>query len=138
MDPDNAGQLFIALRSLHVVCALLSVSGFALRGYWMLTDNPLRESRPARVLPHCIDTILLGSAIGMLVIWGVWPQQLGWVSAKICALLVYIVLGMVAFRFGRTRRIRGVAFTGALLAAAYIIATAYTHSALGPFALMGW
>ena len=123
------------LKLLHVSCALLSVSGFALRGYWMMTDNPLRQRRPARVLPHIVDTLLLGSAVAMLVIWQTGPQQLPWLIAKIAGLLLYIVLGMVALRFGRTRRVRVASFALALLTAGYIITVAYSKSPLGPLAV---
>jgi len=119
------------LKLVHVSCAGLSISGFALRGYWMLTNNPLRQRRLTRVLPHIIDTLLLGSAVGMLVIWQVSPLQMGWLSAKIIALLLYIGLGMVAFRFGRTRRVRLSAWVLALFSAAYIGSVAYSKNPLG-------
>ena len=119
------------LKLVHVSCAGLSISGFALRGYWMLTNNPLRQRRLTRVLPHIIDTLLLGSAVGMLVIWQVSPLQMGWLSAKIIALLLYIGLGMVAFRFGRTRRVRLSAWVLALFSAAYIVSVAYSKNPLG-------
>jgi uncharacterized membrane protein SirB2 len=124
------------LKLLHAGSALLSISGFALRGYWMLTGNPRLRSRPARVLPHILDTLLLASAIGMLVIWQANPFEFSWLSAKIAALLCYIGLGMVAFRFGKTRRVRVIACGMALLVAAYIVAVAFTKSPWGPLA--GW
>ena len=126
---------FELLKLLHMSCAFLSIGGFTLRGYWMLTDNSRLRLRATRVLPHMVDTLLLGSAIGMLVIWQVNPLSLNWLSAKIIALLVYIGLGMVAFRFGATRRLRQVAFGLALLTAAYIVAVAYTKS---PLVVAGW
>ena len=124
-------SLFEILKVLHVSCAVLSIGGFTLRGYWMITGNPRLRSRPARVLPHLIDTLLLGSAIGMLVIWQANPFVLPWLNAKIIALLCYIGLGMVAFRFGKTRRLRMLAFGMALLSAAYIVSVAITKSPLG-------
>jgi uncharacterized membrane protein SirB2 len=124
------------LKLLHAGSALLSISGFALRGYWMLTGNPRLRSRPARVLPHILDTLLLASAIGMLVIWQANPFEYSWLNAKIAALLCYIGLGMVAFRFGKTRRVRAIACGTALLVAAYIVAVAFTKSPWGPLA--GW
>ena len=129
--------LFDFLKALHVCCALLSVAGFALRGYWALADNPLRKSRLVRVLPHVVDTLLLGSAVGMLIIWEVSPLALPWVSAKILALLLYIGLGMVVMRFATSRRGRALAYAAALGTAAYIISVALTHSALGPLVLLG-
>ena len=122
---------FELLKLVHMSCAFLSIGGFSLRGYWMITDNPRLRRRATRVLPHILDTLLLGSAIGMLVIWQMNPLALGWLSAKIIALLVYIGLGMVAFRFGRTQRVRMAAFGLALLTAGYIVAVAYTKSPLG-------
>ena len=129
--------LFEFLKTLHVCCALLSVAGFALRGYWVLEANPLRSAWLVRVLPHVVDTLLLGSAVGMLVIWNVSPLALSWVSAKIIALLVYIGLGLVVMRFAKTRRGQAMAYAAALCTAAYIISVALTHSALGPLVLLG-
>ncbi len=119
------------LKLVHVSCAVLSISGFALRGYWMLTTNPLLQRRLARVLPHCIDTLLLASAVGMLLIWQVSPLAVDWLGAKVLALLVYIGLGMVALRFGRTGRVRLAAYLGALVTAAFIVAAAYSKSPWG-------
>ncbi len=122
---------FELLKALHTGCAFLSISGFALRGYWLFTGNRCLGLRLARVLPHIVDTVLLGCAIGMLVIWQENPLSQAWLTAKIIALLAYIGLGMVAFRFGRTRRVQGFAYGAALLTAAYIVSVAYTKSPLG-------
>lgn len=126
---------FELLKVVHVSCAFLSIAGFALRGYWMISEDPRLRSRLTRVLPHLLDTLLLGSAIGMLLVWHANPLAIGWLSAKIAALLLYIGLGMVAFRFGRPRTVRVAAFTMALLTAFYIVTVAYTKSPLGMFAL---
>lgn len=127
-------NLFAALKALHVTCALLSISGFALRGLWAINDDPRRLRRPVRVLPHVVDTLLLASAVGMLVIWRVSPFALPWLTAKLLALLLYILLGMAVMRFTRTRRARLAAYVAALCTAGYILAVAVTHSALGPVA----
>lgn len=129
--------LFALLKLLHVSSALLSISGFALRGYWAVTDNPLRQAKPVRVLPHLVDTLLLGSAIGMLLVWKIPLAALPWVVAKLFALLLYIGLGMVVMRFAQTRRTRLAAYLAALATAGYIIAVALTHSPWGPLALIG-
>ena len=129
--------LFDSLKLVHVCCAFISVSGFILRGSWMLTGNPLLHRRLTRILPHVIDTLLLSSAIGILLVWGVSPFQLDWLSAKLAALLVYVGFGMVALRFGRTRLHRGTALLLALCAAAYIFSVAYSKSPVGPLGLVG-
>ena len=37
---------YLALKHLHVTCVVLSGLGFALRGWWMLTDSPLLQGAP--------------------------------------------------------------------------------------------
>ena len=123
--------MFEALKLIHISCALLSIAGFTLRGYWMLTESSLLRRRSAKILPHVIDSLLLGSAIGMLLIWQVSPLQLSWLSAKVIALLVYIGLGMVALRFGKSRRVKVNAWLLALITAGYILSVAYSKSPLG-------
>jgi len=122
---------FDFLKAVHMCCAVFSIGGFALRGYWMFSGNALLNRRVAKTLPHIIDTLLLGSAVGMLVIWQTSPFAFSWLTAKVIALLLYIGLGMVALRFGRTRQVRIVAWLLALLAAAYIVSVALAKSALG-------
>ena len=125
---------FELLKIVHVSCAVASIGGFTLRGYWMLNGNSLRSHRLTKTLPHIVDTLLLGSAVAMLVIWQTSPLAHAWLLAKIIALLLYIGLGMIALRFGTTRRIRVIAWLLALLVAAYIVSVALTKSASVYFA----
>lgn len=115
-------------KFIHVSCAFLSISGFFLRGIWMLRGSPLFHHRLTKVLPHIIDSLLLGSALVILFQWKLNPFEHPWLLAKIIALLVYIILGMVAFRFGRTPGERILAWLSALLVAAYIVQTAFTKN----------
>ena len=122
---------FELLKALHMACALLSICGFALRGYWMVSGHPLLQRRITKTIPHVVDTLLLGSAVGMLIIWQISPFSVDWLTAKIVALLVYIGLGMLALRFGKTKAVRVGAWLAALLTAGYIVSVAYTKSPLG-------
>lgn len=123
--------LAVTLKFIHVSCAFISIAGFALRGYWMLVDSALLQRRLTKVLPHIVDTLLLSSAILLLVTWRLSPLEVPWLSAKIIALLVYIALGMIALRFGKTRTQRGWAYLAALVTAGYMVTVAYTKSPLG-------
>jgi uncharacterized membrane protein SirB2 len=126
--------LFECLKLTHVSCAFLSVAGFVLRGWWMATDNALLRHRLTRTLPHVVDTVLLGSAIAMLVMLRLSPLAAPWLMAKIIALLLYIGLGMVALRFGKTGTARVGAWVSALLVAGYLVSVAYSKSPWGFFA----
>jgi uncharacterized membrane protein SirB2 len=128
-------DLYPALKTIHVSCVILSISGFALRGAWMLQGSPLLRRRLTRVLPHAVDTLLLGSAIGMAVMIRQYPFADGWLTAKLVALLVYIVLGSVALKRGRTRRVRLAAFGGALATAGYLVAVGLTKHPWPPTVL---
>jgi len=119
------------LKLIHVSCAFASISGFGLRGYWMVSDNPLLQHRVSKVLPHVIDTLLLGSAISLLMVLHLSPLVHLWLGAKIIALLLYIGLGMAALRFGRTKKIKISAWLLALLMGGYIVSVAYSKSPWG-------
>ena len=116
------------LKSTHVLCVILSGAGFLLRGWWMLRDSTLLAHRLTRTLPHVVDTVLLGSAILMLMATHQSPLGNPWLAAKLAGLVVYVVLGSIALRRGSTRRIRARAFAGALVAFAYIAAVAITRN----------
>jgi uncharacterized membrane protein SirB2 len=58
----------------------------------------------------------------------------GWLWAKVIALLVYIGLGTIALKRGRTRGVRIAAFAGALATFAYIVSVAIAKSPLGVLA----
>jgi uncharacterized membrane protein SirB2 len=126
-----AEQWYFVLHSVHISCAFISIAGFALRGFWMATGHPLLHSALARRLPHIVDTFLLLSAIMLLVVLRLSPLETPWVAAKLIALLLYIGLGMVALRFGRSRGVRIGAWLLALVTAGYIVSVAYSKSPLG-------
>jgi uncharacterized membrane protein SirB2 len=56
----------------------------------------------------------------------------GWLTAKLILLVVYIVLGTIALKRGRTRKVRLLSFVGALAVYGSIIAIARLHHPLGP------
>jgi uncharacterized membrane protein SirB2 len=118
------------LKLVHVGCAWLSAAGFALRGAWMLAGSPLLTARLTRVLPHVVDTVLLISAVLLALRIHQYPFVHGWLTAKVLALIAYIVLGSIALKRGRTRPMRIAALAGALAALAYIFAAALTRSPL--------
>jgi uncharacterized membrane protein SirB2 len=96
----------------------------------MLVESPLRQHRLTRILPHIVDTLLLGSALSMAWISGQYPFVNGWLTAKLFGLLAYILLGMMALKRGRTRTIRLRYFCLALLAYVYIVGVALSRNPL--------
>jgi uncharacterized membrane protein SirB2 len=88
------------------------------------------ERRWVRVLPHVVDTVLLASAIALVVMLKQYPLVEPWLTAKVAGLVLYIALGMVALRHGTTRRIRTGAWFAAQAVFLYIVAVALTRSVL--------
>jgi uncharacterized membrane protein SirB2 len=125
-------QSYLAVKHLHITCAAISGSFFMLRAYWKMRDAAILQRRWVRILPHLIDTILLASALTMVFWSGQYPFQQNWLTAKVVALLAYIVLGTIALKRGKTARIRATAFAGAVLVFGYILAVAISRQAM-PF-----
>ena len=119
---------YILLKGAHVACVALSYLGFLLRGIWMIRGSPLLERRLVRIVPHVVDTLLLTSAVGLAVVLRVNPLVQPWLAAKIVALVVYIVLGTIALRRGRTRGARIAAWLAAQAVFLYIVMVALTRS----------
>jgi uncharacterized membrane protein SirB2 len=117
------------IKLIHIACAGLSVAGFIVRGFWMLRGSPMLQHRWVRVAPHVIDTLLLLSAILLMLKLRQYPFVHDWLTAKVIALGVYIGLGMVALRHGRSKRARAMAYFAALGVFAYIVGVALTRSA---------
>ncbi len=121
---------YLLLKLTHVTCVALSYAGFVLRGIWMIRDSRMLERRWVRVLPHVVDTVLLASAIALAVMLKQYPLAEPWLTAKVAGLALYIVLGMVALRYGATRRIRTLAWIVAQAVFIYILAVALTRNVL--------
>ena len=83
-------------------------------GLRLAAPERLAAWKVLRVLPHGVDTLLLSTAIAMVVVGGIDLLQSPWLLAKIGALLVYIGLGTVALKRGRTRGVRLGAWLAAL------------------------
>lgn len=128
MSPDYA-----TVKLVHVGAAAASIALFALRGTWMLRAPHRLRRRWVRVVPYCVDTLLLVAAL-----WLAWHlgegARGGWLIAKVLALAVYIALGTLALKRGRTRNVRLAAFAGAIVTFGYIAMVALTKSPWGIFA----
>ena len=81
-----------------------------------------------------MDTVLLASALLLTTLIHQYPFTAGWLTTKLGLLLVYVVLGSIALRRGRTRAIRAAAFVLALAVVGFLITVARAHHPLGIFA----
>lgn len=115
------------LKFIHVTCVTLSYTLFVLRGIWMLRDRTSLHAQWMRFAPHIVDTVLLVSAVALAWQLGLSPLSTPWLAAKIAALLLYIAIGTFALKYGRTRRIRLLAWLTAQMVFFYMVGAAVTH-----------
>ncbi|MEK7207890.1 MAG: SirB2 family protein [Pseudomonadota bacterium] len=120
------------LKYVHIGCAVLSGSGYFIRGLWMMRESFWLQKKWVKVAPHIIDTMLLASAIALAVQIQQYPFVHGWLTAKVLALLAYIVVGAIGLKYGRTKKIRVAAWLGAIAIFLYIVLVALTRQVL-PF-----
>jgi uncharacterized membrane protein SirB2 len=121
------------LKLIHVASVGLSLALFFLRGVWMLKSSPWLRQSWVKVAPHVNDTLLLLSGVALAIRIQQYPPYAGWLNAKLGALLVYILLGMVALKWGRSRAERAAAWVCALLVFGYMVSVAATRSPFGFF-----
>jgi uncharacterized membrane protein SirB2 len=118
---------------LHALAVVLSLIGFVTRGTWMLAGSAMLGRKWVKITPHVVDTVLLVSALvaAWLLFWrhGAHPDFL---TVKIVGLIVYIGLGLVALRFGKSRGLRASAWLLAILVFVYVgvVGASHAHPAM--------
>ena len=121
---------YLEIKAVHLTSVATSYALFVLRGVWMLQGSALLQRRWVRIVPHVVDTVLLGSAVAMALMIRQYPFVAGWLTAKLLALLLYIVLGSFALKRGGTRNRRIAAWFAAQVVFFYIVAVALTRNPL--------
>ena len=126
-------ELYPEFKSLHIALVLTSGGLFLLRGAFVATGATWPMTASLRYLSYSIDTLLVASAAALLLILPVAVYQNGWLVLKLLLLPVYVVLGSLALKRGRTLARRRVAYGAALLVLLSMYAIARTHHPLGPW-----
>ena len=122
--------MYLVLKYVHVLAAVATISGFMLRGYWMLKESEFLQHPAAKIAPHIVDTMFLLAGIGMVWMLRLNPLTQPWLLAKFTGLIVYILLGTIAIKRGSTKQVRAIAFIGAVAVFAYITGVALAKSPL--------
>lgn len=126
-EPETLTYLLI--KTLHMLSAVVTISGFILRAYWMMTQSEKLQHRATRIAPHIVDTVFLLSGVALIAVLNLNAFSQPWLLAKFAGLILYIVLGTIAIKRGPTLQIRVIAFVSAVAVFAYIVGVALTRSA---------
>ena len=116
------------LLGAHGLFVILSLVFFGFRAHAHVSEAPWAGHPRIRLLGHGLDGGLLLSALALCGSFGLWPFQAGWLTAKLLALVVYALCGVLAFRVLKDPMAKLGAVAVGLLAFAYSAAVAQAHA----------
>lgn len=96
--------MYLTIKYAHLCFALISINLFILRAVWTTTESQLQYQRWTKIVPHINDTLLFTTAIYLMVATQQYPFSHGWLTIKLFAVLIYIVLGSIALKRATTRQ----------------------------------
>jgi len=130
-------EYYAQIKWLHIAMVLCSGSLFVLRGVAMLAGSRLATATPVRYLSYAIDTTLLTAALMLVTMLPGAVFANGWLTVKLCLIVVYILLGSLALKRGSTQTVRTICFVMALLVFGFVIGIARAHHPLGLLLSLG-
>lgn len=118
------------VKHMHMGMAYLSITLFIFRSILSVRESALLQHKLLKILPHVIDTFLLLFAGHLMMTIQQYPFVDGWLTAKLIALIAYILVGTIAIKRGKTATIRLWASIGSVAIFAYIFGVAKSHSVM--------
>jgi len=118
----------LTLKLVHVAAVFISIFGFIFRGVLMIIESSYLHKKWVKIVPHIVDTILLVSAVALAIRISQYPLSDDWLTVKVVALFVYIVLGVIALKRGKTKQTRVLAFVAAILVFTYTVVVAINRT----------
>lgn len=123
---------YLEIRTVHIGSALLSGSLFLIRALaFNLFGARWPLAAPLRYLGWTVDTVLLTAALMLMTIVRQYPLADAWLTVKVVAVALYIVLGYYALRGPDIARL--VSTGGAVLTFGFVYTVARAHNPLGFF-----
>ncbi|EPJ45747.1 MAG: hypothetical protein OFPII_23950 [Osedax symbiont Rs1] len=120
--------MYIAVKHLHLTLMLCSVVFLIVRVVAATANAQFLKRRWIKIAPHVLDTFLLLSAIALMVIIQQYPITNHWLSAKLLALLGYIIFGTLALKGQKSALTRLLYLAVSLSLVGYMMSIAITKS----------
>jgi uncharacterized membrane protein SirB2 len=117
--------MYIWIKHLHVITAVISITLFILRFYWKWRSAAIMQQRWIKIAPHLNDTVLFVTGIILIFITHFYPFSIQgtWLTEKLIGVIIYIGLGHLAMgKRTRSQMVRTTAFMAAILCF-YLIVT---------------
>ncbi len=103
MPVAELSEHYLLIRQLHILTATLSVTLFTSRFLLLIRSLAWQPKRWLKVIPHVNDTLLLIFAILLCIIIQQAPLITPWLTEKVVAVILYILAGMFALKWSKTR-----------------------------------
>jgi len=120
---------YLAIRNLHILTAVFSVLMFSMR-FLLIREPAGLQRRWIRVLPHVNDTLLLTFAILLCIATHQAPLVTPWLTEKVLVVILYILAGLFALKWAKSRGGQVTWFIIALVLFAYTASIAVSKSPL--------
>jgi uncharacterized membrane protein SirB2 len=105
--------MYTFTKHLHLTAVVLTIALFLIRYFWLIRGSDMLMKKWVKVVPHIIDTVLLGSAIALCFIVPWNPLNHPWLWQKILLVVVYIFMGFYVLKKAHSNTTR---WTGFLIA----------------------
>ena len=122
--------MYQILKHAHLTFVALSLLSFGVRGIDLFVHASVLENRWVKPLAHVISALLLVSGFVLAAQLSMSPGNQPWLMAKLVGLVVYVGLGIAAFRVPNPNA-RRLFWVGALVVFAYIVSVAFSKNPLG-------
>lgn len=125
-------EFYPQIKWVHIASIMTGGLLFLLRGSLVLAGRErLAMAAPLRFLSYGIDTVLLSAGLMLLTILPHAMYANGWLTLKLVLLVIYVILGSLALKRGRTSRVRTISLVAALAVYLAIIGIARNHHPMG-------
>jgi len=125
-------EFYAQIKWVHIASIIASGLLFLFRGSLVLAGRErIAMLAPLRFLSYSIDTVLLSAALMLLTILPHAMYANGWLTLKLVLVVVYVVLGSLALKRGRTAGVRAGSFVAALTVYLTIVGIARIHHPWG-------
>jgi uncharacterized membrane protein SirB2 len=129
-------EFYPEIRAVHIAAAFASGTIFFLRGIVLVARGSSAPAAALRYLSYTADMVLLTAAMMLVTVLRRYPFVEAWLTVKLVLLIVYLTLGIIAFRTAGDRRMRIASWVAGLCVFAFIVTVARAHHPLG--FLSGW
>ncbi len=125
--------MYAILKHSHMLVIAIAFIAFFVRGILMMQRSNTANHKAFKIAPHILYTLLLATGIGLAILQNLSPSEQPWLLAKIIALVVYVILGVLTFKHPNFT-IRKILWVLALIVFVYMASVARSKNVLGFFA----